>query len=330
MINEEKELWVCLIEADGAQLPSRFYRRRDSLALNVRGDKELGPLARRENGSAVIFQEGAIICSSESLARQMMWYARDAFDEMEERGQLIVEDSAGRTRVAQPTVSIGRLNLTQNVSRTGQDLEVIDRIERVLGRRGRKPAEVKWAVACTECVTVNEVQDWAVVNCPHCSGFLIHSRKGEVVTYKDPGGDPFAAWLRTRFAGPHWEPSPIDDSGQIPPAVDVPEGTREGDVVALMEDSDVLDQIRQMPRDVAFRFLDAIFIARAYRDLETRLDARARTATEFFKRGGAPTGIRLTEPKKPDLVDAALIMRRAPVVTWLLADGAGQKGDNST
>lgn len=321
MFDDTRELWICLIEADGCQMPSVFYRRRDALALRVRGDDELGPLARRagENGSSVIFQEGAIICASESLARQMAWLARDCFDDMERKGDLDEVDEAGNViRMRRPTVSIGRLSLTSNMTRTRQDTQVLDRIEKVLGKRGRKPASQTWAVACTECVRLSEVEDWAVVNCPHCHGFLIHNRPGSIHVYADPGGDVFEAWKRTRFAGPHWEPAPITDNGQTPPVDPEILSDRESDVVDVIAGSTVLDDIRQMPRDFAFDFLDAIFINRAYRDLERRLQARAMTATEFFKRGGAPTGIRLTEPKQPDLVDAADVLGAQSVASWLL------------
>lgn len=312
MIDHEREMWICLIEADGLSMPSRYYRRRDALALRVRGERDLGPLARRagEDGSAVIFQEGAVICSSESLARQMAWLARDCFDEMEMRGEL-----DGR----HPTVSIGRIALSESITRTREDAQVIERIETVLGKRGRKPPSTWWVVSCKECVTSSEVEDWNPVNCPHCSGFLIHMRKGRLSEFADPGGDIFQAWKRTRFAGPHWEPVTIAPDGVQPPATVELFGATEETTVELMAGSPALDQIRQMPRDIAFQFLDAIFIGRGYRDLEQRLDARARTATEFFKRGGAPTGIRLTEPKAPDLVDAASVLKPSGVLPWLLA-----------
>lgn len=312
MLDHEREMWICIVEADGVQMQSRYYRRRDALALRVRGDMELGPLARRagEDNSAVIFQEGCVIAASESLARQMAWLARDCFDEMEMRGEL-----EGR----HPTVSIGRIVLSDSITRTREDAQVIERIETVLGKRGRKPPTTWWVVACKECVTLNEVEDWNPVNCPHCSGFLIHMRKGRMPRFADPGGDIFEAWKRTRFAGPHWEPVPIDPDGVQPPAAVEIYGASEEATVELLAGSPALDQIRQMPRDIAFQFLDAIFIGRTYRDLELRLDARARTATEFFKRGGAPTAIRLTEPKVPDLVDAAQVLKPSAVVPWLLA-----------
>jgi len=310
MLDTSQRLWICLIEADGCQLGSKYYRRRDELALRVRGDKELGPLMRRagEEGTSVIFQEGAVITTSESLARQMAWLAQECFDELPE------EELEGR----HPTVSIGRISLTENLIMTKEDSQVMDRIGRVLGKRGRKPAAEWWVVSCTECAQAHSVEHWSPVNCPNCAGFLIHSRRGQVRTYADPGGDIFDVWMRTRFSGPHWEPVAIDPGGQQPPTVGDMMSDREAESVNLLATSPVLDKIRTMPRDTAISFLDAMFIHRTYRDLERRLQNRIEVATRFFARGGLPTAVSLTEPKLPDLVDAADIMGNEETVTWMM------------
>lgn len=307
---ENKGMWIVLIEADGIQMPSKFYRRRDELALRVRGDRELGPLMRRagEEGTSVIFQEGAIITASESLARQLACIAQDSFDELSD------DELTGRY----PTVSIGRINLKENFTRTREDAQVLERVERVLGRRGRKPAAEWWVVSCTECAQANPVEHWSPVNCPNCAGFLIHSRRGQLRTFVDPGGDVLEAWRRTRFAGPHWEPVELKPDGPTPPAAVEILSDRESEAAALLTGSPALEKIRQMPRETAFAFLDAVFINRAYRDRERRLNTRIEAATAFFKRGGSPTAVSLTEPKQPDLVDAADVMGAEEVVTWML------------
>jgi hypothetical protein len=314
MLDNKQDLWIVLIEADGLQMPSWYYRRRDALAMRVRGERELGPLARRagEEGTSVIFQEGAIITASESMARTMAAYAEDAFDSMDD------EELEGR----HPTVSIGRVSLKDGFFRTRKDIQVMNRIENVLGKRGRRPDPETWAVSCTECMQVNEVETWSPVNCPHCAGFMIHARRGEIRPYADPGGDVVEAWKRIRFAGPHWEPTPINADGATPPADVEILSEREAGAADLIEAGDVLDKIKVMPRPVAFDFLDAIFISRAYTNKERRLEERVKTATRFFERGGSPTGVSLTEPKQPDLVDAAVVLGSDEVVTWMMEGGA--------
>jgi predicted RNA-binding Zn-ribbon protein involved in translation (DUF1610 family) len=107
---------------------------------------------------------------------------------------------------------------------------------------------------------VSEVEHWSPVNCPACGGFLIHNRRGRVIGYRDPGGDLFQAWLRTRFAGPHWEPAPIKDNGRIPPAVPELSG-RERETADSLQQSPALARLARMPRETALAAgLDYVYI----------------------------------------------------------------------
>jgi predicted RNA-binding Zn-ribbon protein involved in translation (DUF1610 family) len=306
----ENNLWAVLIEWDGTQPSSKFYRRLHALAYKVRGDKEQSPLTRRsgdgDGSQGTIFQEGCIICPAQSTARAIAFLAREMLDEM--------ENIKGT-----PTVSICRLAMTSNFTMTRQDEQVMERIENVMSKRGRKPPATWWAVSCTECGKATDIEHWSPVNCPNCGGFLIHIRRGHTVRYCDPGGDVFDAWVRTRFAGPHWEPAPWSADGlAAPPLTAVNLAGREETAATRLQSSPVMDKIRQMPRETAVAFLDAILINRAHRDTEARMNGRITAATEFFRRNGNPTAVSLAERDEPDLLDATNVLGAEVVAAWLL------------
>lgn len=299
-----QDVHIVIIEWDGEIPPSNYYRRLHQLALRVRGDddeKAMGPVARRtndgENETGIIFQEGCVICPSEDLARQVAFMAQ-------EHGA--------------KNVLLGSASISGTFTQTPRDTEIIDRITRVLGKRGRKPAAIKWAISCKNCLQVTNHETWSPLNCPHCGGMLITARKGEVIAYADPGGDVLDAWKRTRYAGASWEPSPISDDGK-PAPVDVEVfDAKDAPVVRALADSEVMETIRTMPRDVAFAFLDAIVTARAHHTREARLTNRLAVVQEYFLRDGDPSKVSLVESVRPDLIDAGIGLGKANIVPWLL------------
>jgi hypothetical protein len=301
---DEKRAWIVVVEFDGNQAPSWYYRRLRDMALRVRGDgdKEKGVYQRRDGGHGIIAQEGAIIVPSHSLARTVAFLARDSFND--------IPDLKGS-----PAVSIGPVTMTQAFTRSRQDAQLLNRVQSVLGKRGRKPKPENWVISCSECMQVSTYEGWATLNCPNCGGLLIHSRKGRPVAYKDPGGDVFEAWKRMRFAGPHWEPAEISDIGLTPPANPILPSKNAGAVDAIAN-SPVMDRIRAMDRETAFAFLDAMMVNRAYRDKEDRDRNRVETVIAFFKVCEDPGAINLTE-KEPDLVDAAGALGTGKVVEWI-------------
>lgn len=300
MLENNELLHIVVIEWDGNKAPSRYYRRVHALSFKVAGDKELSPIARRtgdDGGQGVIMQEGVFLCPSESLARQIAGIALD-------EGAI--------------NVSLGTVQFPRHFARSVEDAQILDRIEEVLGRRGRRPPEELWAISCMECLRVTNATTWKPVNCPHCGGLRIHARKGAVRTYRDPGGDVLAAWRVTRFAGPHWEPAPLASDGMtVPAAVDIL-GRDEEEGAAALAHSPHLAFIEAMPRQTALAFLDAMFCNRVYRTTGARLQARLQVATAYFMRRGDPTRISLPEPAFPDLVDAGSALGAEIVADWLL------------
>lgn len=293
----DDSMWIVLIEWDGKQPPSKFYRRMDGLSFRVRGDKEVSPLLRRDTGRGVIFQEGAILTASHSQARTIATIA--------------IEEGA-------KNVSFGRCALSENFTPSHEDMQVLNRIHQVMGQRGPKPPKEIWTVACMECAQATPIETHHPVNCPSCGGMLIHARRGQPAKFTDPGGCVFELWLRTRFAGPHWEPVTIDRLGIIPPVVNEIYSDRERETADLLKASPAMGMLDKMSRETALRFLDGMFVNRAYTPTERRLQGRMETAVEFFKRNGNPADFRLTEPPQPDLVDAAGVVGIKETVTWLL------------
>lgn len=308
-LERERGLYAVIIEWDGLQPPRTFYRRLDKLAFRVRGDEEKSVIARRvnENETGLIIQEGCILCQSEKLARLVRNLAVEMLDE--------IVDYEGRT----PTVSMGRVQLNHNFTRTRQDSEIMDRIQSVLGRRGRPPADEDWAVSCLECGRVGHVETWAPVNCPHCSGPFIHSRRGKPVKYADDGSDIFDLWIRSRFAGPHWEPVEQDPGAPAPPAeVEILNQREQRPVAVMGQSAATLDLIRTMPRQQGIDVLDAIFLNRAYKEYDERQRNRLEIALAYMSAGG--TNIDLSETAdRVDLVDAGSLFRREDIAGWLVA-----------
>lgn len=306
MLNGKNDVHIVIIEWDSATPPSNYYRRLHTLAFRVRGDgsdADLGPIARRTNDgeteTGVIFQEGCVICPSEDLARQVAFMARE---------------------YGAKNVLLGNASLTNTFTQTARDTEIIERLTKVMGKRGRKPAPVKWAISCRNCLHVTPYETWSPLNCPACGGMLISARQGEIISYRDPGGDVIEAWQRTRYAKGNWEPTPITDDPDVPaPPADVEIFDKdEAPVLRALLACDTADVIRTMPRDIAFSFLDAIVQARAHHTRESRLANRLAVVQEYFMRDGDPAKISLVETSKPDLVDAGIGLGKDNIVPWLL------------
>lgn len=289
-ITEQKGgLYLVLIEWDGENPPTKWYDRMHELAGRVRGDKTVSPVKRRE-GRGVIFQEGAILCGSESLARELAYVAS-------------VECGAGS--VAFYDASYRELNMTR------QDAEILQKIEASLGKRGPKPKEALYTITCLEEMKAYEVEVSRPIQCPNplCSGLRINVRPGKQWLWADDGDFIVSLWLRTRFAGPHWEPVKLGGNRK-PPAVDdiVIGKAKEKKLAASMNASGLVPVLDAMPRKQALEILDAIFVGRAYYDTDKRADARIQSAARYFAIGGSPVGLVLTETPEPDLFDASLML----------------------
>ena len=296
--------YLVAIEWDGKQPPSKWYRRLEGFGLRVSGSKDLGPVQRRAASStyegkavtAVIYQEGAIMVSSYSLARALADYANFL--------------GAVNVRIAQ-------MDMMDQFEKTRADAQIMNRIESVFGRRGRPPEPVKWAVTCQECMSVTSQEVPAVVNCANCGGLRINSRKGQAVVYADPGGDVFTAWLRTRFSGPHWEPVEISQDGTEAPALELCNYDDKDAVIAL-ENAPALDIIRKMDRASAFLFLDAIYANLSFYSPEERSAHRIKAAVKYYQLG-ATSLVAIDEGEAPDLLTAAGPLAAQYVAATLLA-----------
>jgi len=304
---------IVLIEWDGAKAPSTFYQRMHNLGLFVRGDVNLSPLERRvaDDGHSVIVQEGAIICASESLARQVYLLAQEHGAKVAIVGDITIKND-------------GQLFMTK------QDLQTYSQIEQTLGRRGRPPTQIErdWVVACLEegkIFPVMRAKADSVLNCPSCHGFrirLLEMANGVMPSIQDDVYMDTATayvqgiWVRARFFMTHeFMPLPIvgQINGQWPdgsvsanysPAI---QNQAERQIVQSMGlNFSLKDMVEKMSRDEAFEYLDAIFLANAHLSNDTRMKMRAQAIVEALMLGADPSKVNVGG--RVDIFDAAAML----------------------
>jgi hypothetical protein len=300
-IQKDVKLYVVLIEWDGAQPPTTWYKRMHRLAGRVRGEDALSVVERRAD-QGVIFQEGCILCKSESLAKVLAVYARDWFHAS--------------------AVSIGVATVTTNWGMSAADAAIIDRVQTALGKRGRKPPEADYVITCHEEMKVYADTCSRPIQCPGCAGMRIHVRQGHVHKYRDDGQGPaHDLWLRTRFTGAHWEPCAVDGE-TTPPDVDDLEllSAKDSAIAGDMTSDALAAALASMPRAHALEVLDAIYVARRHTAADKRGAARLAAVTEYMMMGGDAAGLLLIEQDdEPDLLDAAHALG-AQVAAALMVD----------
>lgn len=303
-----RKLYVVLIEWDGETPPSTWYRRLDELVGSVRGtgNKSQSPLSRRaRDGGGVTFQEGCILCASESLAITLANYVQhEIAPQMREEGK------------RSPTVQYGEIALHSNWDMDPESEAVIKNIHRILSKRGKPPEVTRYAVTCyEECETFAVERPLGrVINCPHCGGVNIAVREGYVPAFKDDGSDIYEFWKRSRFSLGRWEWSRITSSAIDAPSFD-PSLNRahEGDVLQMLDNShDLLAIVRSEAatsgRGIALEMLDAVFVGRSRHLPEKRNTARVQAVAKYFAMGGNAYNVMVLESPEPDVFDTALIM----------------------
>jgi hypothetical protein len=303
MFSEDEIVWTVIVEFDGAKTgKSLYYRRLHAMGLYVRGESKEKPVLERRymvdggDGPRIMVQEATVTCVSEQLARFIAHTAQDC-------------------GAAAVTIISGRIQA--NITKSRRDAEIINRIEEKASKRGRKPEPENWVCTCLECLKQSEQTVPYVMNCTHCGGLLIHTRKGHITPYADPGGDVIGAWKALRFSRGTWEPCPIDNAAAVPAMSIELYNAREAKTCRSIESSPHLSAIHQMPRENAFDFLDAIMVAYAYDNQENRAERRVRVITDLMMRGGDVSKVNFVEPSEPDLIDAAAL-GIGKVVGWLL------------
>jgi hypothetical protein len=291
--------YVVIIEWDGEKPPTTYYNHLKRLILGknaplVRGDYDQGPLARRaaKSDKGVIFQEGCIICGSESLA-----YAIANLAKMN-----------GAT-----FVQLGKVELAEvaAVADSGDD-EMMAHLQSVLGKRGRPTERHDWAVSCFEELAVAELyQESDVLNCPSCHGLRIRSRRGGAKSYAPPAqslpsDEALSYWRSVRFEYGYFHFSRLDDFGGKPadpkPAIT---DVRDMAMWNTIASSD-LSFLEGLPARAQVKLLDAIFSSRSYIPAAVRLEHRVKAIATTLMRVEVKGGIRMGEdPDEVDLWDAA-------------------------
>lgn len=335
MTENMQDYHFVLIEWDGEKPPTKWYRKLDSLVGGVRSgeaaNKEnMSAIVRRaEHGQAgsVVFQEGCILCKSETLARELALYARDEIGyDMQREGR------------RPPTVMIGNARATRAFTPTPEDDMYLKKITDVLGKRGKRPDPVKYVVTCHEDLGVHttEKPKGHAINCPNCGGFKINVREGGEMVYYDDGSPIFELWLRTRFNyHAHFEPCEIlpehakNDVGvqSAPPLAGVElYNAKDDDTVNAMKQSTEIaramadmEQGEFTTRMQAIDLLDAIFVARRHYTAQQVLDSRVKAFQQYIKVGGNVQNITIAQMPTPDLLDASKHLNIQTVVGHLIA-----------
>jgi len=168
--------FLVVIEWDGMKPPTPFYHRVRALTSGVRQDdsedaRSISPFARRaeRNDNAVIMQEGAIYCTSKSLARALALLAQ-------QYGAI--------------NVDMAVVDDLSPIEATKEDIEALSKINKVLGRRGRPPARRQRTLAVTcyeEIITKHVDTDKDVINCPSCGSLTVNVAYIENDTQADEG-----------------------------------------------------------------------------------------------------------------------------------------------
>lgn len=310
-------MYIVLIEWDGDIPPRTYYSRLHSLGLFVRSTddasnkkKGLGPIKRRGSAGTVggvIVQEGAIVCASESLAREVAALAKN-------EGAKVVQ--FGTVEVTDYQMGV-------------DDAIQFAKIEMILGKRGRPTSEkFHWVVTCFEEMITTETDEEVrhVVTCPQCGSLNIKVRTGGVIKYRFPeNGTVFERWARHRFSNGSFEVPEESKGAPVPPKfVDISfSEPKEAAVIEIMQKSaDFLSQVEKLPLPIALNVLDGVLSARAYRTEETRRTARVTSCVHLFERGYPPDKVSISEQTNLiDLLDASLMLTPIGAANAVLSVG---------
>lgn len=317
------DTYIVLIEWDGKKAPSKWYRYLHKLGGRIRGgDMTLDPRERRQamyeqaveeqnkRARAInhahkrkgrranyatateergeIFQEGAIVCETESRAATL---------------QALATELGARSTVMFKATAFEGDSVAANKGAA--------RIKAILGRRGRPEDNSNWSILCLEHLGIESEESTGVIACPKCGGVNIRVREGNPRTFSDPNGDLVDAWVRLRFFEGRYEICKVDEAASVPPALSVTAAliteAAESAGVDLLRQSVDLKFIGTLPREQGMRVLDAMFVARVY-NTEKLNKSRVEAVTKYMVNGGNPSRVRLDVPPTPDVLDAAAVL----------------------
>jgi len=332
---------IVILEWDGGKPPTTFYKRLHNLGLRVRGDKSISPIERRQtvvntvlahseryradmkstatfltdysrsdletDASAVIVQEGAIICASASLASVVAAIAMNC----------------GAKNIMLGTTTIEKYAMTE------EDAKILNYVESVYGRKGRPTADKVqqvWVVTCYEEGRSYPFYGKEIVTCPHCSGLKVAGRQGDTNFVRPilQGENVFEYWVQSRFITGYFE-TPVYKKGgneNVLAATARP-------TIALDEEKKVVDMIEQayikgfsidglkmsLTDMTHVDMFDAILSARAHLTKDQRKKERVNAIAKILTNPKVDASkIRFNEsPNAVDLLDASAILA---VHTW--------------
>lgn len=327
------EVFIGVVEWDGKKPPKPWYQRLARMGLTVSGtgDKKQDIVERRMtfvdevmerktadavNGTgAVILQEGTFIVGSYQLARLI--------------ASLAHELGARHVSLFEGAKHTGEFTMSQT------DLENLNRLNKVHGRKGRPPGDkADYSVSCFDEAMVFSVRDvYDVSNCPNCHSPNIKRRVGEPRKYRLPRADEdmLTYWLQTRFsASEQYEIPLVSKDGDEIPTGDIGINPRHEDeirIINMISDSDeFLAQIGTLSPKAQLDVLDAVFCARMFHEKEVRNKARISTLTECFARKADPGRASFNESaKNVDILDAAPVLGVSQTTRYYMRLVEGEK-----
>lgn len=313
-------MFLVLIEWDGLKPSNTYYNRiRKELGLNVRGnktkkDRNPNPLERRREVSrfqdsaneSIVFQEGAVLCSSEYLARTVLMYAK----------------SFGAKSVQMYSA------LGMEFHMTDADTKIMDNLESKAGQRGRKSSDTPksdFAVTCYEEQLTTQVKEqYYVVSCPSCSSTLVNAVTGEVPILRVPDDcGVFEAWSRHRFARGFYEVPTVGGLTHDFPPIQVSITKSDEEMVwNKMRDSkklqsEIKEVLASTDRLQAFRMLDAVFAGRRYKPRTSRQDGRVQACVKLYAKGVTPQEASIVETEEYDILDGAFVNPTKVAALWM-------------
>jgi len=270
---------LVLVEWNGRKPSSTFYNRLHDYGLYSRRPTDDGEMSllewranqrgrwKSDNHRGVILQEGAIVVSSMTLARDIAMWARDEGAKIVQIANMVVED----------------------FTMDEKDKAQFEKLRKTVSKRGPKKLDEKgtYVITCLDEAESYEVEVESMpMMCTHCGGSNIQTRMGKQSIFQPMGKDEDSRswWKKTRFANGSFEiPVILPNNGKVNP---VPRETvpnvDEPDFVMLP--FALQDEIAKHV-DILMHILDVGWCVTRYSE-KRRLDNRLQVLNAYAMSGG--------------------------------------------
>lgn len=270
--------WITSVDWGGNAPPATWYRRLSELGVVDHSDNQIAVAAKK-------IQEGVYVTTTRSLALIIAGIAMRGF-----------QGKDGST-VTPARVQVYEANPVE-VTPTNGLHTIMQRVDRTLGKRGRKPKPSPRVVTCFDDAQSNEMMaEGDTIQCPQCGSLQVLVRYGKTLTLADPdSGDVVSDWARLRFATGQFEIPVLSSDGDEPPAEPVTDDPHDATYVAGLGNTPIAAQMRviNVPNAERYALLDAAYIVSRHHLPERRRKGRDAAILEAMSRGFL--GVEYREP----------------------------------